>query len=149
MKTTIKNKKKPTNFKDAVVEQIILWIVIFTSFVSFLFFIIDYSNALKVNENADAISAYAARMVALNEEDADIVAGINNIKGDYVQTLQASDLSCTESSSVENRQVIMNVYATLDNSFLPSETNNVHSKIVVFNESSAFQKECNITLTLN
>lgn len=149
MKTSIGKINKPKNFKDAVVEQIILWIVIFTSFVTFLFFVIDYANALKVNENAEAISAYAARMVALNEEDADIIAGINNIKGDYVAALQAGDITCNEDASVENRQVIMNVYATLTNDFLPTKSNNIHSKIVVFNEASAFEKECSLTLDLN
>lgn len=151
MKTisTKKSNSEIANLKNAVVEQIILWIVIFTSFVTFLFFVIDYSNALKVNENAEAISAYAARMVALNEDDDDIIAGINEIKGDYVQDLTITDLDCTESSTIENRQVIMNVYATLSNSFLPTKSDNVHSKIVVFNESSAFQKECDLTLTLN
>jgi len=149
MKTVTSKKQQIKNFKNAVVEQIVLWIVIFTSFVGFLFFVIDYANALKVNENAESISAYAARMIALDEDEADIIAGINKIKGDYVQSVTSGGLSCTESTTLENRQVIMNVYATLNNSFLPTKSNNIHSKIVVFNESSSFQKECSLTLTLN
>lgn len=140
---------KPKNFKDAVVEQIVLWIVIFMSFVTVFFFVIDYANALKVNENAETLSQYAARMIAINEEVDDIIAGMNNIKGDHVATIQSDDLVCVDDTSVSNRQVIVNIYATLDNDFLSDGENNVHSKTVVFNESSEFQKECSLTLSLN
>ncbi len=139
---------KPNNFKDAVVEQIVLWIVIFMSFVTVLFFVIDYSNAIKANENAESLSQYASRMIALNKDIDDVITGMNNIKGNHVESIQADDLSCVEDSSISNRQVIVNIYATLDNNFL-SEGNNIHSKTVVFNESSEFQKECSLTLSFN
>lgn len=140
---------KKHNFKKAVIDQIILWIVIFTSFVGLLFFVIDYSNALKVNENADSIANYTARMVSLSEDESDIVNGINNIKGDYVSTIQSADLVCSENQANLNRQVIVNVYATLDNDFLTGNSNNVHAKAVVYNESSEFEKVCNLTLGFN
>lgn len=141
--------KKINNLKNAVVEQIVLWIVIFMSFVTMFFFVIDYSNALKANENADTLSQYAARMISINEETDDIIAGMNNIKGDHVATIESDDLVCVDDTSVSNRQVIVNIYATLDNDFLEGDANNVHSKTVVFNESSEFQKECSLTLSLN
>lgn len=146
MQENIKEENK--NLKKAVVEQIILWIVIFTAFVGFLFFIIEYSGAVRVKENGDAIASYTAKMVSLSQDESDIIRGINNIKADYVNTLTSNSLFCSEDQNSSNRQVIVNVYATLDNSFLPSKTNNIHSKIVVFNESSEFKKECNITLSL-
>lgn len=140
---------KPNNFKDAVVEQIVLWIVIFMSFITLLFFVIDYSNAIKANENAESLSQYGSRMIALNKDTADIISGMNNIKGNHVSTIQEDDLTCVEDSSVSNRQVIVNIYATLDNNFLSAGDNNIHSKTVVFNESSEFQKECSLTLSFN
>ena len=143
---TVKNKP---NFKDAVVEQIILWIVIFISFVSILFFIIDYSNALKVSENADSIANYTARMVALEETESDIADGINRIKGDYVQTVSASSISCTEDTSDSSRQVIVNIYGTLPNNIILTGSNNINSKAVVYNESSEYKKECSLTLSFN
>ena len=149
MKTNLLKENKKANLKDAVVEQIILWIVIFVSFVGFLFFIIDYSNVVKVKENADSIGDYTAKMLALSKNDADIVLGINKIKGDYITSITTSDLICVEDNTVLNHQVIVNIYATLNNGFLPVSTNNIHSKTVVFNESSEFEKECTITLSFN
>jgi Flp pilus assembly protein TadG len=135
--------------KKAVVDQIFLWIVLFTIFVSFLFFIIDYSNAVKVRDNMDAIADYVARMVALDQADSDIVSGANKIKEDYFATIQVTDLVCTTDNSLSTYQVVINVYTTLVNDFLTVGNNNIHSKTVVFNENSEFQKECSITLSFN
>lgn len=137
------------NMKKAVVDQIILWIVLFTIFVSFLFFVIEYSNAIKVKDSTDAVADYVARMVALDKPTTDIVAGANNIKDDYFATIQDGDLTCITDNSQPNYQVIMNVYTTLNNDFLSIGNQNVHSRTVVFNENNEFQKECSLTLTFN
>lgn len=143
-------KIKKGQTKDAFVDQIILWIVLFTIFVGLLFFIIDYSNAIKVKDNADAIADYTARMVALEKSDTLIVEGINNsIKDDYFADISESSIECTEDTTVSNHQVIVNIYATLVNGFLPVSTNNIHARTVVFNERSEFKKECTITLSFN
>lgn len=138
-----------SNMKKAVIDQIILWIVLFTIFVSFLFFIIDYSNAVKVKDNTDAIADYIGRMVALDKNDTDIITGVNGVKDDYFVPAQVADLVCTTDSAISNHQVIINVYTTIVNSFLPVVQNNIHSKTVVFNESSESQRECSITLSFN
>ena len=135
--------------KKAIVDQIILWIVLLTIFASFLFFIIDYSNAVKVKDNTDAIADYIGRMVALDKDENDIITGVNAVKDDYIATVQVADLICNTDSSISNHQVIINVYATIVNSFLPVIANNIHSKTVVFNEKSEFQKECSLTLSFN
>lgn len=137
------------NMKKAVVDQIILWIVLFTIFVSFLFFVIDYSNAIKVKDNTDAIADYIARMVALDKTNDEIVEGANKIKEDYFASIQSGNLVCTTDTTLSNYQVIINIYTTLTNGFLNVGNNNVHSKTVVFNESSEFQKECSLTLSFN
>lgn len=140
------NKK---NLKKAVVDQIFLWIVLFTIFVGFLFFIIDYSNTMKVKDNTDAIADYIGRMVALNKNEADIIEGINRVKDDYFADVSSSNLSCVANNSISNYQVVVNVYTTLTNSFIPVAQNNIHSKTVVFNENSEFEKECILTLSFN
>ena len=146
----MENKIKRGQSKNAFVDQIILWIVLFTIFVGLLFFIIDYSNAVKVKDNADAIADYTARMVALEKSDTLIAEGINtNIKDDYFQDISENSIVCTEDTSVSNHQVIVNIYTTLVNGFLPIANNNVHAKTVVFNERSEFKKECSITLLFN
>lgn len=137
------------NMKKAVVDQIILWIVLFTIFVSFLFFVIEYSNAIKVKDSTDAVADYVARMVALDKSPTEIVTGANKIKDDYFATIQDGDLTCVTDNTQSNYQVIMNVYTTLTNDFLSFGNQNVHSKTVVFNEGSEFQIECSLTLTFN
>lgn len=138
-----------TNMKKAIVDQIILWIMLFIAFVTFLFFVIDYSNAMKVKDNTDALTDYIARMVALDNTESDIVSGANEIKDPYFADIQVGDLTCTSDTDVSNHQVIVNIYTTLTNGFLPIGNNNVHSKTVVFNESSEFKKECTLTLSFN
>lgn len=146
----MKNKIKKGQTKNAFVDQIILWIVLFVVFVGLLFFIIDYSNAVKVKDNADAIADYTARMVALGRSDALIAEGINtNIKDDYFQDISESSIVCSDDTTVSNHQVIVNVYTTLVNGFLPVASNNVHARTVVFNERSEFKEECSITLLVN
>ena len=137
------------NTKKAVVDQIILWIMLFILFVGFLFFVIDYSNAIKVKDNTDAVADYVARMKALDNSDSDIATGVNKIKDDYFANITATDINCNTDNTLSNHQVIVNVYTTLTNSFLPTGTNNIHSKVVVFNESSEYEIECNVTLTFN
>lgn len=137
------------NLKNAIIDQILLWIVLFTIFVGFLFFIIDYSNTVKAQDNTSAIADYIARMNALDKQESDIVIGINQIKNSYFATVTSNDLNCTTNTGISNYQVIVNVYATMINNFLSSQANNIHSKAVVFNESSAFQKECSLTLSFN
>lgn len=137
------------NMKKAVVDQIILWMVLFTIFVSFLFFVIEYANAIKVKDSTDAVADYIARMIALDKPISDIVAGANNIKDDYFATIQDADLNCVTNNAQPNYQVIINVYTTLTNDFLSLGNQNVHSRTVVFNENSEFQQECFLTLTFN
>ncbi len=143
MRTFEENKKR------AVVDQILLWIVLFIVFVGFLFFVIDYSNAIKVKDNGDALADYAARMIALGKTNSEVVEGLNNIKEDYIATISEDDLNCVEDVASTNYQVIVNIYASLNNSFISAGNNNVHSRTVVFNEASEVQKECSLTLTFN
>lgn len=143
------NKNTNKNMKKAFVEQIILWIMLFICFVTFLFFVIDYSNAIKVKDNTDAIADYVARMVALGNSAADTIDGANGIKDDYFASMVESDLVCVDDTTVSNHKVIVNVYTTLTNGFLPTGNSNVHSKTVVFNEKSENETECTLTLSFN
>lgn len=137
------------NMKNGFVDQIILWIMLFICFVTFLFFVIDYSNAIKVKDNTDAIADYVARMVALGNTASDTVNGANDIKDTYFGSIAESDLVCVDNSTATNHQVIVNVYTTLTNGFLPTGNSNIHSRTVVFNEKSEIETECTLTLSFN
>lgn len=148
MKTSTKKIINYTNMKKAVIDQIILWIVLFIIFVGFLFFVIEYSNAVKVKDNVDAVADYTARMVALGETETTIATGINaNIKDDYFANVVAADIVCTEDTATSNYQVVVEVKTTYSNDFIADT--NVLSKTVVFNEQSEFKNECKLTLKIN
>lgn len=145
MKNLNKKEKNLTSMKKAVIDQIILWMMMFIVFATFLFFVIEYSNAIKVKDNTDAIADYAARMVALGKTEAEIIEGINtNIKDDYFANISA--ITCADDTSTSNFQVIVNVKTTMSNDFLTS--NDVASRTVVFNETSEFKRECDITIAI-
>lgn len=142
-------KTKDTTSKPAYVENIILWIVLFVSFVTLFFFIIEYSVTVKVIDKADSLSDYGARAIALGKSESDVVDGLNQIKGNSFNTITVDDLSCVETGGVENYQVIFNTYTTYENNFLVGQgENNIHAKNVVFNEVSSSLKVCNLYITI-
>ncbi len=130
-------------YKGAI-DQIMLWMVLFSIFVGFLFFIIDYSTAIRMKDNCDTIADYGARMTALGKDTTVISDGINNLKLDYFPNVGSGSIVCTTDSGVENYQVIFNVYATYNSNFL--QNSSIHAKRVVFNEINKFQITCNLTL---
>ena len=137
-----------TNMKQAIIDQILLWIVMITFFATFLFFVINYSTALRIKDNIDALADYGARMIALGRTDAEVVAGMNNIKLNSMATIQEADLNCVEAAT-SNYQVQMIVQTTFDSTFLEATPNNVLGKTVVFNEISELEKTCTITVSMN
>lgn len=137
-----------TNMKQAIIDQMLLWIVMITFFATFLFFVINYSTALRIKDNIDALADYGARMIALGRTDAEVVAGMNNIKLNSMATIQEADLNCVEAAT-SNYQVQMIVQTTFDSTFLEATPNNVLGKTVVFNEISELEKTCTITVSMN
>lgn len=137
---------KKNNMKSAVVDQMLLWIILITVFASFLFFIINYSVALRIKDNVDSLTDYGARMVALGRSDAEVVAGLNNIKLSSMADIQEADLNCVENAD-SNYQVEFNVLATYDSTFFEAGANNVQGRAVVFNEVSDLEKVCSLTLS--
>lgn len=137
------------NAKPAYVENIILWIVLFVSFATLFFFIVEYSVTLKVIDKTNALSDYGSRSIALGNNPSDVVNGLNQIKGDTFNTITIDNLTCTEDTTVQNYQVIFNTYTTYSNNFLSGQgANNIHAKSVVFNETSNSLKICNLYITI-
>jgi hypothetical protein len=137
------------NTKPAYVENIILWIIIFVSFATLFFFIIEYSVTLKIIDKTNALSDYGARSIALGNTDDSVVAGLNQIKGPTFSTITVGDLTCTKTTGITNYQVIFNTYTTYGNNFLQGQgANNIHAKKVIFNEVSSTEKICELYVTL-
>lgn len=132
--------------KKGAIDQILLWLTLFTIFASFLFFIIDYSIAIRIKDNADALSDYAARMVALGKSNDEIATGLNTVKLGSMTDIIADDIVCIDDITV-NHQVQFTVLATFSSKFFGSDANNVQSKAVVFNEVGDTERACTLNIT--
>ena len=141
-------RSSKTIFKKAVIDQMLLWIVLFISFVTIFLLVIDYYMVLKTKDRTDTIVNYGVRMKALGRDDIDIVSGINNIKSDFFDTVITDDLSCTDDNETTSYQVIFSTSVTFNNMFL-SDTDQINSKASAFNEVNSHNIDCNLTLRTN
>lgn len=131
--------------RKAVIDQMLLWIVLFIGFVTIFFMVIDYYLVVKVKDRCDAIVHYGVRMKALGKDDIDIVTGLNNIKGNYFDTIVEGDIDCTEDSGATNYQVVFTTSINITNRFI-SENESIYSKASSFNEVDSSSIDCNLTL---
>jgi len=157
------NKEKKQNTKSAYIEQILMWMVIFIGFVWMFFFVIDYATAVRLRENIDAISKYAARYVAkytdpvVNQStvafDAQFITNLNNIRNSNISSISAGDINCsiaTVAPQNTNSQSIFIVQGTYLKGFLSNQgTNNFTSRTVVYNETNVAQITCTLSVTIN
>jgi len=136
------NKK---NYKNGLIDQIMLWMVVFVSFVILFFIVIDYYKVVKAKDNCDTMANYAVRMKALGRDDSSIVDGLNNLKSQYFDTIEEADISCSETSD-NKYKVKYQINATI----LTTTFNNkeVHSYASAFNETQALSIDCNLTLKI-
>ena len=138
--------KKIKKMTPAIVDQIMLWTVIFVSFVVILFLVIDYSMIMRIKGNLDLLSQYSARMMAIGTQKEDIVAQLNNIKLSYFADIVSDDITCI-TSNTGTYQIIFNVNGLYDSTNILNPQNALSSKSVVFNEINSDELECTLTLS--
>jgi hypothetical protein len=132
------------NSKKAIIDQIMLWLVIFVSFVIILFMVIDYYVVVKFKDRCDTMANYAVRMKALGRDDENITAGLNNLKSDSIDEIVEDDLISIESNTAENYQVKFSV--NLDINTTTFKNKSIHSYTSAFNEVDSSSIDCNLTL---
>ncbi len=130
----------------AIIEQIILWIVLFVSFITFFFMVIDYGNIMRIKGNVDLMAEYGARMVGLGKTSQEIAQSLNNIKSDYFATITEDDIECTTTAS-GNYQAIFTARGLYTDTKILEQRGDIASKKVVFNERSSDEIDCSLTLT--
>ncbi len=133
--------------RRAVIDQMMLWIVLFIAFVTIFFMVIDYYMVMKTKDRCDALANYGVRMKALGREDATVVDGLNNIKNSYFQTVELADIECNEDTTLSDYQTIFRVDVTFNNMFL-SGAEKITSSASAFNEVSDSHIDCNVTLNV-
>jgi len=133
------------HYKKAIIDQIMLWLVIFVSFVILFFFLVDYYVVIKAKDNCDIMANYGVRMKALGRDDSNITAGLNNLKLKYFEDIQEDDLQCSDNDD-GNYTVKFNIYADINTTTFTNKT--VHSYAAAFNEASSSSIDCNLTLII-
>ncbi len=131
------------NGKKAVIDQIMLWLVIFVSFVIMLFLVIDYYVVVKVKDRCDTIANYAVRMKALGRDDENITLGINNLMINKFDDIKTDDILCSETND-EEYKVKFKIIADVVTTTFSDKT--VYSYSSAFNEVNNLSIDCNVTL---
>ena len=132
--------------RKAIIDQIMLWIVIFVSFATTLFIVIDYYVVLKVKDRSDALANYGVRMKALGKEHDEIITGLNNIKSNYFDDLTENDLSCEELDT--NRyQVIFTTNISIGTNMFLSDNEKIYALATAFNEYNSTDQNCTLDLS--
>ncbi|WP_072679774.1 hypothetical protein [Arcobacter sp. LA11] len=151
-------KQKTQNMKPAYIEQILMWMVLFIGFVWLFFFVINYATAIRIKDNMDALSEYAVRVVSgtLTQSTmptAQLVTDLNSIRIPAIDTIAIGDIVCniaTAAPQNTNYQAIFIVQGTYNKNFLSGQgANNFISRKVVYNENSAAQITCTLSIDIN
>jgi len=148
----MKNKLLKKTMKNAYIENVMMWIVIFTSFVWMFFFVIDYASIVRVNDNMNAMADYSANRIAREgssiRSDANFLQNLNDMSVKTVANIEEDDIVC---STDENGafQVIFEVETT-NNDYKFYDAGKLISKRVVFNDTGTSDTiSCKLTITLS
>ncbi len=141
-------QQQKNNMKPAVVDQILLWMVIFIAFVTLLFITVDYSSIIRLKSNNDSLAKQGARMVALGRTVDETADSLNNIRNNYYSAITGGDISCVDVVATDY-QVIFNVISTYTDTKILVFSDDIHAVAATFNETSANEITCTLNLNNN
>ena len=137
------------NMKKAYIEQILMWLVIFTAFVWVFIFIIDYGSILRIKDNLDDISEYASYSKAKGLSDTVIISGMNKLARG-IEPIISSNYNCVDSTTVTDHQVTFNI--TSSNQFkgniLHKNGITIQSSKTKFSHVEELNSTCTLSVTL-
>jgi len=155
------NMSKNKEMKPAYIEQMLMWMTIFVSFVWLFFFVLNYATAVRLSDNMDAMSKFAAKYVsslisqtnATITSDQNLIDSLNNIKLTKIATINPNQIVCVVATAAPentNSQSIFTITGTYNKGFLSGQgANNMVSKSVVYNQNNAAQISCTLNITIN
>ncbi len=138
------------NKKDAYVDQILLWMMMFVGFVTIFFLVLDYSTIVRIKNNTDMLAQFGARMIALDRSNASIAQSMNNMKISYFADIAAGDINCTTTAStpgVNEYQVVLTITSTYTQSRVMNFNDTIESKMATFNEINSDFIDCTLSLS--
>lgn len=155
----MEQKQIANNMVSAYIEQILMWLVIFVGFVTFLFLVIDYSNVMRIKGNLDLMTEYGARMVSLGRTEEQIADKLNTMKSVYFRNIVTGDVVCElpTLSDPATYQATFYVNGMYTSTKVLDPVNSIPVKRVVFNDSHSnetlngtddkgYERECTLTL---
>lgn len=131
--------------RPAFIEQMLMWIMIFISLIGIFFFIIDYSNILRVKETVDTITNYGVRMKAIGRTEEQLVEGMNRLNKIF-QPIQLADINCYYMGTTEH-QVVFEVTTDFTNKVM-TDGKQIKSYSTAFNEVTEDDVTCQLTLRM-
>lgn len=145
---------KKNKMKNAYVENILLWIVMFIGFVTFFFFVLNYAKVVRVKDNMDSFSDYGARIISISGTDStaisNLVTRLNAMSINGMATITTADLSCTSVDDMPPRyQVIFTTQTSNTTNIAAFYSNQLVSRRAVFNESGSSTVSCTLTVTFS
>lgn len=146
--------------KSAYIDQMLMWTLIFVSFVWLFYFVLNYSTAVRLNENMDYMSKFAAKYIANNisdqtqvTSDATLISNLNDMKLSKIGNIDAADINCVIANISPldtNKQSIFVIQGTYNKGFLSGQgANNLISRTVVYNNTNSAQIICTLNVTIN
>lgn len=140
-------KQTKSSMKPAVIEQIMVWLLIFVGFATLLFLTMEYAAIVRLKSNNDTLAQQGARLIALGKSNADIAAALNTMKVSYYATIDADDIVCTEVVDT-SYQIILNVTSTYTDAKVLT-ISDITAKAATFNETNSNEITCDIVLSNN
>jgi len=142
MRVQLKNKR------NGVIDQLLLWIVLFLGFVGLFFMVIDYSALMRLKGYNDTLAQYGARMISLGHSTDEVATSLNNIRNSYYGVIDGSDIVCDEVDT-SSFQVIFKVLSTYEDAKVLSINETINSRFVAFNEINGNEITCTLTMSNN
>ncbi len=147
MSKTIKQEEN-SNLKKAAIENIFIWIVLFATFVSILFFIINYTSIIRTKDTMDALADYGANFVATRGTGDDLSNKMNSIATKNFNNISANtNMICNAPVADNGYQIIFNVRTTNNSYYFFNKA--LSSQRVVFNQLGSSSITCNLNVTVN
>lgn len=154
----MQNNNSNKNLKQAAIENVLIWMLLFIGFIGIFFLIIDYATIVRIQDKMNELGDYAANRIANDGAIMDLTAEFNNRKVAAIQTFNANDVNTTIiCSDVADGlyQVRFNIVTT--NNSYKFYNNPLSSSKVVFNNvyindanvaNDSDSIECNLQITL-
>lgn len=147
------------NMKKAYIENILIWVTIFCTFVLLFFFVIKFATIIRIKDNLDAMSDYIANKAAVTAGIGDttingaditkIVAVLNNMKVSAIAQITDANLSCADAGTNTHSYQINSTVTTGTAVTIGFYTNTFTSNRVVYNEMTDDDIDCTLTISLN